>query len=375
MMRKKLGGELDQQVHTGQLEMSLRDNEMRRFSISTNELARRADANMTKYRRHSYWPLFFIAGLIIGIVPATAKRGSNSSMGDAKKTVAALDTEYQAAVKINDASTMNRILGDDFSLVTGSGKTYTKADMVNDAKGAATRYERNDEDIQTVRVWGNTAVVTAKLWEKGTTDGQSFDRRFWFSDTYVRTLGGWKYVFGQSSLPLPNMSGALSVSPTAAGVERDGQHDFDFEIGTWKSHIARRLHPLTGSATWVQMEAGVVVRKVWNGGANLMELEADTPTGRLQELNLRLYNPRTHRWSFNFATRNDGTIAPPMIGEFKNGRGEFIDQEPFNSKTILVRHVFSDISPDSHHFEQAFSDDGGQTWEPNFVATLTREKD
>jgi hypothetical protein len=123
------------------------------------------------------------------------------------------------------------------------------------------------------------------------------------------------------------------------------------------------------------MEASIVVRKVWNGGASLMELEADTPTGRLQELNLRLYNPQTHRWSFNFATRNDGTIAPPMIGEFKNGRGEFIDQEPFNSKTILVRHVFSDISPDSHHFEQAFSDDGGRTWEPNFVAALTREKD
>jgi hypothetical protein len=121
----------------------------------------------------------------------------------------------------------------DFVLVTGSGKTYTKADMVDDAKGAATSYERNDEDIQTVRVWGNTAVVTAKLWEKVTTDGQSFDRKFWFSDTYVRTLGGWKYVFGQSSLPLPNIAGALSVSPTAAGVERDGQHDSDFEIGTW----------------------------------------------------------------------------------------------------------------------------------------------
>jgi len=286
-----------------------------------------------------------------------------------------LDTEYQAAVKINDASTMDRILADDFVLVTGSGKTYTKPDILNDAKSAGTNYERNDEDIQTVRVWGKTAVVTAKLWEKGTSDGRSFDRKFWFSDTYVRTSTGWKYVFGQSSLPLADTAVTLSVSPTAASVERDGQHDFDFEIGTWKSHISRRLHPLTGSTTWIEMEATVVVRKVWDGRANLMELEADTPTGQLEELNLRLYNPQSHRWSFNFATSGDGTIAPPMIGEFKNGRGEFIDQEPFSGKIILVRHIFTDISPDSHHFEQAFSGDGGKTWEPNFVVTLTREKD
>jgi hypothetical protein len=296
---------------------------------------------------------------------------------DDKKTVAALDTEYQAAVKINDVSTMDRILADDFILVTGSGKTYTKADMLNDTKSAGTRYERNDEDIQAVRVWGNTAVVTAKLWEKGSTNGHSFDRRFWFSDTYVRTSAGWKYVFGQSSLPLAVPAALLSSSPTGsdASKERDGQHDFDFEIGNWKSHISRRLHPLTGSTTWVEMEATIVVKKVWNGRANLMELEADTPTGHLEELNLRLYNPQTHRWSFNFATSNDGTIAPPMIGEFENGRGEFVDRKSFNGKTILVRHTFTDISSDSHHFERAFSGDGGQTWEPNFVATLTRERD
>ncbi len=270
---------------------------------------------------------------------------------------------------------MNRILADDFILVTGSGKTYTKADMLEEARRGDI-YSQNDEEVQTVRVWGDTAVVTAKLWEKYTSNGKSFDHTFWFSDTYVRTSVGWKYVFGQSSLPLAVPAASLSSSPanSDASTERDGQHDFDFEIGDWKSHISRRLHPLTGSTSWVEMEATVVIRKVWNGRANLMELEADTPTGHLEELNLRLYNPQTHRWSFNFATSGDGTIAPPMIGEFKNGRGEFIDQEPFNGKTILVRHCFSDISPNSHHFEQAFSNDGGRTWEPNFVATLTREK-
>jgi hypothetical protein len=99
---------------------------------------------------------------------------------------------------------MARILAHDFVLVTGSGKTYTKADFLNDARRKDTTYERNDEDVQTVRVWGNAAVVTARLWEKGSTNGKPFDRKFWFSDPYVRTPAGWKYVFGQSSLPLPN---------------------------------------------------------------------------------------------------------------------------------------------------------------------------
>ena len=161
---------------------------------------------------------------------------------------------------------------------------------------------------------------------------------------------------------------------TRQPTDRDGQHDFDFEIGTWKSHISRRLHPLTGSNIWAQMEATVVFRKVWNGRANLMELLADTPSGHLEELNLRLYNPQSHQWTFNFANSSDGTMARPMVGEFKNGRGEFIGQDSFNGRIVLVRHVFSDVTPDSHHFEQSFSDDGGKTWESNFVATLTRVK-
>jgi hypothetical protein len=122
------------------------------------------------------------------------------------------------------------------------------------------------------------------------------------------------------------------------------------------------------------MEATVVVRQVWNGRANLMELVADSPTGRLEELDLRLYNPQSHQWSRNFANSSDGTMELPMFGEFKNGRGEFIGPDTLNGKPILVRHVFSEITPDSHHFEQSFSNDGGKTWEPNFVATLTRQK-
>ena len=149
------------------------------------------------------WSLFLMAGLIIVLILMTVVRCTIASEADDQKTVAALDKEYQSAVKNNDIATISRILADNFVLVTGSGKTYTKADMVKDANGD-THYEQNDEETQIVRVYGDTAIVTAKLWERYTVNGQLHDHKFWFSDTYVRTPKGWKYVFGQSSLPLPN---------------------------------------------------------------------------------------------------------------------------------------------------------------------------
>src|SRR5215468_9584665 len=130
----------------------------------------------------------------------------DTSASDDQKAVAALDTQYQAAVKANDAATMDRILADDFVLSTGSGKKYTKQDLLDDARSGRVQYEHQEDTEQAVRVWGDTAVVTAKLWEKGTDNGKAFDYTVWFSDTYVRTPKGWIYVFGQSSLPLPKTS-------------------------------------------------------------------------------------------------------------------------------------------------------------------------
>lgn len=147
--------------------------------------------------------VFVALGCVLGTAHARNAAIGAASNEDVRKVVAALDTEYQAAVKNNDAATMSRILADDFVLVTGRGKTYTKADLINDAKSGTAFYEHNEDEQQTVRVWGDTAVVTAFLWEKGTDNGKPFDHHVWFSDTYVRTPRGWIYVFGQSSLPLP----------------------------------------------------------------------------------------------------------------------------------------------------------------------------
>src|SRR6266853_4319602 len=176
--------------------------------------------------------------------------------------------------------------------------------------------------------------------------------------------------------PLPGLAQHNSSPSTASlqqdRTEHDGQPDFDFEIGTWQTHLRRLVHPLTGSTTWVELEGTTVVRKVWNGRANLIELEAAGPEGHFEGLNLRLYNPQSHQWSLNFANSNDGTLSQPTVGEFKNGRGEFYDQETLNGRVIFVRFVISDMTADSCRFEQAFSDDGGKTWEVNWIATDTR---
>ncbi len=128
---------------------------------------------------------------------------ANAATADDEKAVAALDTQYQAAVARNDVAGMDRILADDFILVTGRGKSFTKTDLLNDARSKSSVYEHQEDTNQKVRVWGDTAVVTALLWAKGTSDGKPFEYKLWFSDTYVRTKSGWRYAFGQASLPLP----------------------------------------------------------------------------------------------------------------------------------------------------------------------------
>lgn len=144
-----------------------------------------------------------IAPFLLALAPFAAQ----ASESDDIAAVAALDTQYQAAVKANDAAGMAKILADDFILVIGNGTVSTKADLLKEAEDRIREYTRQEDSEQTVRVWGDTAVVTAKLWMQGTSkEGKRFDYRLWFSDTYVRTKDGWRYVFGQASLPLPKSS-------------------------------------------------------------------------------------------------------------------------------------------------------------------------
>ena len=174
-------------------------------------------------------------------------------------------------------------------------------------------------------------------------------------------------------LPLPLLAQS-EVGPKASVQQQGGQRDFDFEFGEWKIDLKRRLRPLTGSTTWVEYSGTSVVRRVWNGAANLGELAVSGSAGRIEGLSLRTFNPQSQQWNISWCNRADGTVGPAMIGGFKNGRGEFYNQESFNGRAIFVRFIFSDITANTFQFEQAFSTDGGKTWEANWIATFSRVK-
>src|SRR5579863_9669672 len=180
----------------------------------------------------------------------------------------------------------------------------------------------------------------------------------------------------QSDLALAQTESAPAPAALQAATLRDGQHDFDFEVGTWKIHLKRLVHPLTGSTTWEEFDGTVVARALWDGRANMDEFVADRPSGYVEGLTLRLYNPKAHQWNLYWANSKTGLFSgPPQVGEFKNGVGEFYCQDTFNGRMILIRYVWSGITANSAHFEQSFSDDGGKTWEVNWISDQTRTSD
>jgi hypothetical protein len=169
---------------------------------------------------------------------------------------------------------------------------------------------------------------------------------------------------------------ASKVGSQTTTSERDGQHDFDFALGNWKAHLRRLERPLTGSKTWVEFDGTFVARKVWDGRAMIEEVELDSPGGHIEGLTLRLYNPQTYQWSIYWANSKNGAMdTSPQVGQFKNGRGEFYGTDTLNGKLIYVRFVWTSTNTNTPHFEQSYSDDGGKTWEVNWMTDQTRISD
>jgi len=167
---------------------------------------------------------------------------------------------------------------------------------------------------------------------------------------------------------------AVAQTPrsTAIVAPVDAQHAFDWEIGTWKTGVRRLAAPLTGASEWLEYTGTSVVREVLDGRANLVELRVEGPAGRIDGASLRLYDPRTRQWNLNYASAGNGALTRPVHGGFRDGRGEFYGQEEVDGRVVLVRFVISAITADSARFEQAYSADGGRTWETNWIAVDTR---
>ena len=171
--------------------------------------------------------------------------------------------------------------------------------------------------------------------------------------------------------------GAASAEPVAAApaAQHDGAHDFDFLIGDWKAHVRRLPERLSGSTTWVEYDGISNHKKLFGSNSNLEEFEVDNPAKGLhiKAQTLRLYNPVSHQWSIYLVDVDKGTLSlPPVVGQFTGHRGEFFDQEEYKGRAILVRYVWLDISPHAARMEQSFSDDGGRSWEVNWICELSR---
>jgi hypothetical protein len=167
------------------------------------------------------------------------------------------------------------------------------------------------------------------------------------------------------------------AAPADVPVAHDGQHDFDFDTGTWYTHIKRILDPFASNSGSVELDGTVTVRKVWGGKAELEEVEVDGPKGHWEGLSLLLYNPSAHQWSQSYANSKAGMLSASTstVGRFKDGQGVLVGQDSTTyDYTILVKVVYSDIKPDSHQYQEWYSNDGGTTWALSFTANLTRSK-
>jgi hypothetical protein len=189
----------------------------------------------------------------------------------------------------------------------------------------------------------------------------------------VRITGVMRWAAVASLIVL---TGALLLPAAhAARQQRDGSHDFDWEVGAWNTHLRVLRQKPDGSEAWVTYQGTSNVIPLWNCRANMVELDVVGPDGRhVQAINLRLYDPASRQWSLNFSNVAAGVMGVPTVGEFRDGVGTFYDQEPIDGREVLVRNVWSNVTANSAHFAQAVSDDGGKTWKSNWIADDTRVK-
>jgi hypothetical protein len=168
--------------------------------------------------------------------------------------------------------------------------------------------------------------------------------------------------------------GRANAAPSAAASVRDGQHDFDWELGTWATHVRVLRNPLSGEVpVWATYEGTSVVKPLMDGRANFVELSVKGSSGAIEGGSLRLYNPKARQWSLNYASLRGGVLTAPVFGAFDSaGRGTFVGQDQLDGRTILVRFVIARPSANEARFEQSFSADGGATWETNWIATDSR---
>jgi hypothetical protein len=183
-------------------------------------------------------------------------------------------------------------------------------------------------------------------------------------------------VFALASLAVPAAAQQppSPAPPAATAVPREGQHDFDWEMGGWATQVRVLRNPLSGAAPdWVEFNGTSIVKPILDGRSNVVELSVKNPKGQIEGVALRLYNPQSRQWNLNYASLRNGTLTAPVYGGFDGkGRGIFYGQDMLDGRAIMVRFIITRVSPDEARFEQSYSPDGGLSWETNWLAVDTR---
>ncbi len=176
------------------------------------------------------------------------------------------------------------------------------------------------------------------------------------------------------------LAGALLAvaAPATAGetgaAAHDGAHDFDFAQGVWRTQVTRILDPFEGGTHVATLEGTKTSHPLWGGHAWVEEIEADGADGHWEGMTLFVYNRKSGQWSQSYIDGASGEIQSPTVGGFKDGRAELFATETYQGRAVLVRGSWFDITPASHRYEIAYSQDGGRTWATAFKAYLTRMK-
>lgn len=226
------------------------------------------------------------------------------------------------------------------------------------------RFAHDRGEFYSQELYRGRAVLVRGVWTVTSPNTHRYEQAY--SEDGGKT---WEANFIADLARVKPGEAVTAMKPVA---DTPGQHDFDWQLGQWDIHMSRLEHPLANRNDWTTLEGSVRVRKLWNGRANLAEIDSRGPSGHLEFLSLRLFDPKAHQWSLNFVSSNRGVFSAPMIGAFANGRGDFYDQEPYEGKAILARFSFLELAHGSNRDEQAFSADGGKTWEVNWVNTSKR---
>jgi ketosteroid isomerase-like protein len=327
--------------------------------------------------------LLLLASLAIGqLLMQTTQATASTNPNQDEQAIISIEHKLGQAYLSGDADYLDSILSPDFILTNVRGEISNKAQEVAEVRNRIIHYEKFETSNVNVALYGDAAVATGRTAIKGTVEksGRIIDAQIRLTDTFVRQKNGkWQMVAGQTTL-IPSEA-SMSSQQLSAGKSQadegdvsaaDGRGDFDLFMGNWRVHHRRLKERLSNNHEWIKFEGTSIAQKILGGLGNMDDNVLNFPADTYRAVTLRTYDPKKKLWSIWWIdSRNPGPLDPPVVGRFEKGVGTFYADDTFKGKPIRVRYLWTNLST-TPHWEQAFSEDGGKTWETNWTMDFTR---